>query len=57
MSNRDSTAGWEYLEPDGNTSDDRQTLSLKQPRTAVSKLIPAVEYDAEEKTLSLTFRS
>lgn len=51
-----SDDGWEYKRGSQNLSE-RSQVELSEPRVVVSKLVPSVEYDAEEKTLSFTTRS
>lgn len=47
---------WEYLESEGESvqMENVANAELEEPRIAVSKYIPLIEYDSDDRTLSIT---
>jgi len=47
---------WEYYDTEGGNVkiEDVSNAGLEEPRVAVSKYIPLVEYDSDKKSISLT---
>jgi hypothetical protein len=50
---------WVYYEPEESTtreSDESGDTEPTEPRIAVSKYLPQIEYDSEKKSISITTR-
>jgi hypothetical protein len=47
---------WEYYDTEGGNVqvEDVTNAGLEEPRVAVSRYIPLIEYDSDEKSISIT---